>query len=107
MRTHWRFLLCLTLNVQIGSTLVNQWNLAQMFEFEYVLPGVFPPGWGGTMDGSVVTDCQIAHSGKCSARITRQRSISGTFSYLQSSIAIPSPGTTVQWSGWVRTSNVG
>jgi C-terminal processing protease CtpA/Prc len=83
-----------------------RWSLSGIFGFEYGLPGAFPTGWSGSTDGTVVTDCQVAHSGNCSARIERTSSSSGTLSDLGTWIPIDFSGRTIQWSGWVRTESV-
>jgi len=107
MRLHWWFA-CILLAGPAAAQSGPQWNLAEIFSFDYGLPGAFPAGWTyGTSDGTVVTDCTTtAHSGACSARITHGTPASGAYSYLQSAIAFQPSGSTLQWSGWVRTSAV-
>jgi C-terminal processing protease CtpA/Prc len=101
-----RFLLCLALTVPAGAQTITSQNLAQILGFENGTTGAFPAGWSGSTDGTVVTDCTVAHSGKCSARLERASSSSGAFSYLQAWIPIDFTGQTLQWSGWVKTENV-
>jgi hypothetical protein len=68
IRLHWRFLFCLALNLPAGAQTITAQNLAQILGFENGTAGAFPAGWTGSTDGTVVTDCTVAHSGKCSAR---------------------------------------
>jgi hypothetical protein len=98
----WRILLCLALTVPAGAQTITSQNLAQILGFENGTTGAFPAGWSGSTDGTVVTDCTVAHSGKCSARLERASSSSGAFSYLQAWIPIDFTGQTLQWSGWVK-----
>ena len=106
MKMHWCFVLCLALTVPAGAQTITRQNLAQILGFENGTPGTFPAGWGGSTDGTIVTDGQVAHSGKYSARIERNASSSGTFSFLQVWIPIDFSGQTIQWRGWVKTNNV-
>jgi len=106
MRKHWRFVLCLALAVPAGAQNITQWNLYEILGFENGTAGAFPAGWTGSTDGTIVTDCQVAHSGKCSARFERTASSSGAFSDLTVSIPIGFAGTTLQWSGFIKTQNV-
>jgi len=101
-----RLLLCLAMTVSAGAQTITSQNLAQILGFENGTAGTFPAGWTGSTDGTVVTDCTVSHSGKCSARIERTSSSSGTFSDLQVGIPIDFTGQTLVWSGWVKTVNV-
>jgi hypothetical protein len=103
---HWRLLLCLALTGPVGAQAISQWTLAEICGFEYGLPGAVPTGWNGSIDGTVVTDCQVAHSGNCSARFVRTSSSSGTFSDITYSVPGGLSGQTLQWTGWVKTQNV-
>jgi hypothetical protein len=106
MRRHWCFVLCLALTLPAGAQTITQWNLAEILGFENGTPGTSPAGWLGSDDGTVVTDCQVAHSGKCAARFERTASSSGAFSNLAVSIPIGFAGKTLQWSGFIKTQNV-
>ena len=106
MRKHWRLVLCLVLTVPAGAQTLTRQNLAEILGFENGTPGAFPAGWSGSTDGTVVTDCQVAHSGNCPARFERTASSSGTYSLLDVSIPIDFLGQTVQWSGFIKTENV-
>lgn len=106
MQMHWRFLLCLALTLPAGAQTGNQWSLASILGFEYGLPGAVPTGWNySNMDGTVVTDCTVAHSGNCSARLDRSHSSSGT-SCVTAWYPIGSSGQTIQWTAWIKTENV-
>jgi hypothetical protein len=77
MRKHWRLVLCLVLTVPAGAQTLTRQNLAEILGFENGTPGAFPAGWSGSTDGTVVTDCQVAHSGNCPARFERTASVPG------------------------------
>jgi C-terminal processing protease CtpA/Prc len=102
----WPLLACLALALPAGAQTITAQNLASILGFENGTAGTFPAGWTGTADGTVVTDCTVAHSGKCSARIERTSSSSGDFSYLQVSLPISFTGQMLTWSGWVKTQDV-
>lgn len=106
MKIYWRIVLFLALTVPAGAQTNTRQNLSQILGFENGLAGTFPAGWGGSANGTIVTDAQTAHGGKYSARIERNASSSGTFSGLQVSIPIDFKGRTVQWRGWVKTNDV-
>jgi len=109
MHTPWRLILCVALlasaSAQTPQTL-TAWNLAQILGFENGTPGAFPAGWGGSNDGTIVIDGQVAHSGQYSARFQRAASSSGAFSDLLVSIPIGFAGKTLQWSGFIKTQDV-
>ncbi len=104
IRLHWRLLLCLAFTVPAGAQTAQ--NVAQILGFENGTGGTFPTGWSGSTNGTILTDCTVAHSGNCSARIQRTSSSSGAFSYLQVSIPMTFTGQTLTWSGWVKTQDV-
>ena len=104
IRMHWRFLLCLALTIPAGAQTAQ--TVAQILGFENGTAGTFPTGWSGSSNATILTDCQVAHSGNCSARIQRTSSSSGDFSYLQVSLPISFTGQTLTWSGWVKTQDV-
>ena len=101
------FVLCLSVALPAGAQTGNQWNLASIAGFEYGLPGAVPTGWNySNADGTVVTDCTVAHSGTCSARLERTASSSGTTSSLVAWTPMYIFGQTIQWSGWIKTNGV-
>jgi C-terminal processing protease CtpA/Prc len=102
---YWRFVLFLALTVPASAQNMTSQNLGQILGFENGTPGTFPAGWSGSTDGTIVTDDQVAHSGKYCARIDRNASSSGPFSFLQVWIPLDFSGQTIQWSGWVKTDN--
>src|ERR1017187_4509608 len=104
IQVRWRFLLCLALTVPAGAQTAQ--TVAQILGFENGAAGTFPTGWGGSTNSTILTDCQVSHSGNCSARIARTSSSSATFSYLQVSLPMSFAGQTLVWSGWVKTQNV-
>src|SRR5215813_10628186 len=77
-----------------AQTLTRQ-NLASILGFENnTRAGVFPVGWTGT---GGLTDDQVMHSGKYSARIDRNTSSAGTFSTLTGTIPLDFAGKTIEW----------
>ena len=103
-KRRWRFLLFLALALPAGAQTAQ--NVAQILGFENGTAGTFPTGWSGSTNGTILTDCQVAHGGNCSARIQRTASSSGDFSYLQVMIPMSFAGQTLTWSGWVKTQDV-
>jgi C-terminal processing protease CtpA/Prc len=101
-----RLFLYLALTVTAGAQSNIQWNLASMAGFEYGLPGAAPTAWSVSSDGAVVTDCTVAHSGNCSARVLRTASTNSQSSSLAFTPSVPSSGATLAWSGWVQTQGV-
>src|SRR5258708_1742607 len=93
----------------VGQGLTRQ-NLASILGFENGTPGQYPAGWGrsGTdANGTVVTDDQVFHSGKYSARMERPVTANSQgFSGVIAGIPLDFAGKTVQWRGWVKTENV-
>ena len=104
IQMRWRFLLCLALTVPAGAQTAQ--NVAQILGFENGSAGTFPTGWSGSANSTILTDCQVSHGGKCSARIARTSSSSADFSYLQVSLPMSFAGQTLTWSGWVKTQAV-
>ena len=100
----WRFLFCLALSVTAGAQTAQ--NVAQILGFENGSGGTFPAGWSGSANSTILTDCQVSHSGNCSARIARTTSSSADFSYLQVSLPMSFAGQTLAWNGWVKTQGV-
>ena len=101
-----RLLSCLALALAASAQPSSQWNLASISGFEYGLPGVAPPGWSVSSDGAVVTDCNVAHSGNCSAQISRTSSTNSQDSYVVLDISAPSSGASLIFSGWVAIQNI-
>lgn len=107
MRTrYWLFPLCLACALTGESQTFTRQNIATILGFENnTQAGVFPAGWLGNMTG-IFTDNQVAHSGRYSARIQRTDSDTNNFSTLTQYIPIDFGGNTIQWCGYLKTSNV-
>lgn len=103
IRIFWGLLFCLALSAPASAQSNNQWNLASMFGFEYGIPGSIPSGWIGPFDGSAATDCQVAHSGQCSARLA---GFSGSTTYVEAQIPVTFSPQTIVFTGWVKSQNV-
>src|SRR5689334_8688154 len=95
--------LSLALSPLCSAQALTWQNLASILGFENnSRAGVLPAGWGGTG----VTDNQVVHSGKYSARIDRNASSAGTFTTLTATIPLDFAGKTIQWRGYIRWQNV-
>ena len=80
-------------------------NLAPMLGFENGVPGIWPMGWPPGA-GTVIADDQVVHRGRCSARIERTRSSTGTFTTLSISIPLDFRAREIEWRGFLKTENV-
>ncbi len=106
VRGSWRLVVVLGLlaGTAIAQPRTRQ-NLAEILGFENGRAGKFPAGWSGPA-GDIVTDDQVVHSGKYSARIERTPSNPAPLSSVTSAISMDFGGKTVEWRGFIKTENV-
>src|SRR5690348_13228778 len=101
-------LLSLLLVGPIHSQTYTRQNVATIFGFENnATGGIFPAGWFGTANGTIVSDNQVAHSGRWSARVERTASSTQPISTLTQDIPVDFGGKTIVWRGWIKMQNVG
>ena len=82
-------------------------NIAAIFGFENnVRAGVFPAGWSGNTTSGIVTDREVVHSGKYSARFDRTGSSTPSYSTISQSIPVDFGGKVIVWRGWIKMQNV-
>lgn len=106
VKRYWLLPLCLVCALQGDSQTFTRQNIAAILGFENnTKTGVFPAGWSGDQT-AIFTDSQVVHSGRYSARIQRSLADTSMFSTLTQSIPIDFGGNTIQWSGYLKTSNV-
>ena len=106
MKRYWLLPLWIACALPGNSQSLTRQNIATIFGFENnTKAGVFPAGWYGD-SSAIFTDNQVAHSGAYSARIQRSASSANEFSTLTQSIPIDFGGNTIQWCGYLKTSNV-
>jgi len=96
--------LCLALAPLCRAQTITRQNIASILGFENnTRAGGVPAGWQGN---GGVTDNQVVHSGKYSARIDRNASSAGTFSTLTTGIPLDFAGKTIEWRGYIKWQNV-
>lgn len=106
MTRYWLLPLCLAGALPGHSQPFTRQSIANILGFENNRQaGVFPAGWFGDHT-AIFTDNQAVHSGRYSARIQRTSSDTSMFSTLSQSIPIDFGGNTIQWCGYLKTSNV-
>jgi C-terminal processing protease CtpA/Prc len=103
MRPYWLLTLCLVSAMPANSQTFTRQNIATILGFENnTQAGVYPAGWGGSRGDPILSDNQVVHSGKYSARIQRTPSAADLFSTLTTSIPIDFGGNTIQWCGYIK-----
>ena len=81
-------------------------ELEGMLTFETAQSGTLPAGWGGGPAGTVTVDDAIVHGGRWSARLERTAASPPAFSTLTKTIPVDFAGTTIEWSGFLRSETV-
>src|SRR5215472_1727267 len=84
-----------------------QQMLSDVLNFEAMPNGNMPAGWDGGPAGTIFSDSSVVHSGKRSARIERSAESSGEFSTITKCLPIEFSGTTLEFTGYLRTQEVG
>jgi C-terminal processing protease CtpA/Prc len=81
--------------------------LPSIFTFDDDSPGKMPAGWSGGPANTVSVDDSIAHSGKNSVRVTRDKTSESTFSHFAKAIPLKGySGNTLELHGFLRTEDV-
>ena len=80
--------------------------LSDVLNFEAAPNDNMPAGWGGGPAGTIFSDDTVVHSGKRSARIERTAESGGEFSTITKCLPIDFSGTTLEFTGYLRTQEV-
>jgi C-terminal processing protease CtpA/Prc len=83
-------------------------NVANILGFENnTRPGVFPAGgWFANPGDQIVTDDQIVHSGRFSARFERTGSTGAAASVMTAILPLDFAGRTIEWRGYLKWQTV-
>jgi hypothetical protein len=101
------FLLFPLLVWPIHAQTYTRQNIATIFGFENnTRAGVYPSGWFGSGNGTIVSDNQVAHTGRWSARIERTVTSTQTISTITQSLPLDFGGKTIVWRGWIKMQGV-
>ncbi len=102
----WSLLLWLAFASTGFAQALTRQNLAGILGFENSSLSALPAGWVGFPTDTIFVESRVVHSGNYSARIERNASSSGTFSYISAALPLDFEGKTIEWRGFIKSENV-